>query len=104
MKEPRLREKVYYDPENLDRDKVLKAEDRSQYLWCLHCERTYRRGEYRLVRDLQMCPYPDCSGDTVIDGWDWAKVREELPQYPEVPEHNVVYPLYPERSNSGGGQ
>lgn len=42
----------------------------SDFIWCLHCERTYRRGQYRLVNGFEMCPYPDCDGTTVLDGWE----------------------------------
>ena len=78
----------------LHRDRIFGGGERSDYLWCLHCERAYRRGEYRLVHGLQMCPYEDCDGDTVMDGWDWAQIRDGHPEYPEVPEMGKVYPLY----------
>jgi len=78
----------------LHRDEAFDEEKLSDYLWCLHCERTYKRGEFRLVNGLQMCPYEGCDGDTVLDAWDWAKVREMHPEYPEVPERGKVYPLY----------
>ena len=74
-----------------------KEDRRSDFLWCLHCERTYNRGQYREVNGFQMCPYPDCNGDTVIDAWDWEKVREDREdstKYPIVPKDGVVYPLY----------
>jgi len=90
---------------------------KSGYLWCLHCERAYKYGEFRnessrwsekdieewargedekvmLREDFQMCPYPDCSGSTVLDGWNWEDIRERHPEFPEIPEHGVVYPLY----------
>lgn len=78
----------------LHRDEIFEEEIRSDYLWCLHCQRAYRRGQYRLVRGLQMCPYEDCNGDTVLDAWDWAQIRDAHPEYPEIPEPGVVYPLY----------
>jgi len=64
------------------------------FLWCLHCERTYRRGECREIDGLQMCPYEGCDGDTVFDGWAWGTVREDHPDYPAIPIPGVVYPLY----------
>lgn len=70
-------------------------EAQSDYQWCLHCERAYKRGEHRLVGDIEMCPYEKCSGDTFMDGWDWDQFREQLPQYPEIPEEGVKYPQYP---------
>jgi hypothetical protein len=67
----------------------------SGFLWCLHCERAYEEGKWRDVKGMQMCPYADCNGDAVIDAWDWQKVREANPEYPQRPEAGTVYPLYP---------
>ena len=78
----------------LDRDKVFKEDIKSDYLWCLHCERAYKRGMYRVVRGLQLCPYDDCDGDTVTDAWDWQKICDGHPDYPEIPEEGEVYLLY----------
>jgi hypothetical protein len=75
------------------------------YLWCLHCNRVYKNGEFRLVEEVipeyhdfggeklktQMCPYAGCNGDTVLDGWNWSTIRERHPDYPEIPERNKVY-------------
>lgn len=67
------------------------------WVWCLHCERCYQVGEFRLEEDFyQMCPYEGCDGSTVLDGWPWEHVRvgcDHL-EYPEEPERGVVYPLY----------
>jgi hypothetical protein len=79
-----------------DRDKVFSDEHRSPFLWCLHCERTYERDQWRNVNGLQMCFYADCNGDAVIDAWDWATMRDYHPQYPETPEPGKVYPAYPD--------
>jgi len=68
------------------------------WLWCLHCERAYRAEEYREIGDLQMCPYEDCDGDTVLDAWPWKQVRGANPSYPREPERGKVYPLYPEKT------
>lgn len=77
---------------------IPKSEQRSDYLWCLHCERAYKYGEYREVEQygeiLQMCPYEGCDGDTVLDAWDWAKIRDANPTYPGTPEKGKVYPQY----------
>ena len=76
------------------------------WVWCLHCERCYQVGEYRAVKpdrqmrnagfteDLQMCPYPDCDGDTVFDAFPWEGIRGLHPDYPEIPERGKVYPQY----------
>jgi hypothetical protein len=82
--------------ESSDREKVFGAETGSPFLWCLHCERTYERGKWRNVGNLQMCPYIDCGGDAVIDAWDWATMRRNHPSYPEQPEPGKAYPLYPD--------
>ena len=73
----------------------------SGFLWCLHCERTYRYGEYRKLPSglpngfvYQMCPYAGCDGDTFKDAWDWDVIREDHPDYPESPDKNVTYPMY----------
>lgn len=77
-----------------DREMILDEEIRSDYLWCLHCWRTYKRGEYRVEGSLQMCPYEGCGGDTVIDAWDWADIRDAHPEYPEKPEQGESYDPY----------
>ena len=71
----------------------LGPEERSDFLWCLHCYRAYRWGEYRLINGLQMCPYDGCNGDTFIDGWTWDFVRKGNPKYPKVPMLGHVYEL-----------
>ena len=78
----------------LHRDDIFDEEKRPEFLWCLHCERAYRNGEFRLAGGLQMCPYEGCDGDTVVDGWGWDQIREKHPEYPEIPEKGKVYPLY----------
>jgi len=64
------------------------------FRWCLHCERTYKRGEFRFVDGGEFCPYEDCDGHIFVDGWPWVKVRKANPQYPEIPEPGKVYSLY----------
>ena len=91
----------------LDRELLTEEKPRSGYLWCLHCERTYKYGKFRLVKvkpfivnhvryepDYQMCPYEDCDGDTVLDAWNWDDIRKEHPEYPKIPKHGVKYPMY----------
>lgn len=64
------------------------------WVWCLHCERCYQVGEYRAINDLQMCPYPDCDGDTVLDAWKWSRIKRIHKAYPDMPKRGKVYPLY----------
>jgi hypothetical protein len=80
------------------------------WIWCLHCERCYQVGEFRAVKpdrymvkmgftgDIEMCPYSDCNGDTLMDSWDWQAIREMHPEYPEVPERGKVYPMYSKKN------
>lgn len=76
---------------------LMVPNPRRAWLWCLHCERAYPLGSYRVVGDLQLCPYAECDGDTALDLWPWGAVRVENPQYPIRPELGVVYPLYSQK-------
>ena len=106
----------------MDRAEILEnGVPESGYLWCSHCGRAYPYGSYRLEsvgrskegiefvkycgvfsedeveecvgQRIQVCPYSDCDGDTVIDAWNWEDIRSRHPEYPEVPEYGCVYPL-----------
>jgi hypothetical protein len=78
----------------LDREKIFGESARAEYLWCLHCERAYKYGKFRLLGGLQMCPYEGCAGDTVLDACPWDEIRAEHEDYPDVPEWGVYYPMY----------
>ena len=82
-------------PTMLFGDDVHNVDTNTLFVWCLHCERTYRRGECRVIGGLQMCPYEHCDGDTVFDGWEWFTIRRGNPQYPVIPEPGKCYPMYP---------
>lgn len=84
-----------------------EGKEKSLYVWCLHCERTYLHGQFRKVKgekfvvnhvkydtSYEGCVYEDCNGSAVLDAWDWNYVRENHEDYPEVPEKDKVYPLY----------
>ncbi|MHA1939736.1 MAG: response regulator transcription factor [Candidatus Thorarchaeota archaeon] len=90
-----------------DREQAFGNKPKGKYMWCLHCERTYEYGQFRVIRqrpftvdhiryepEYEMCPYEDCDGDAVMDAWDWRDVREEHPEYPEIPEVGKRYALY----------
>jgi len=101
-----------------DREKSF-GPDRDDWYWCLHCERVYRADEFRRevtprffhrsretgkVRsiggdELQMCPYKDCDGDTVMDAIPWSEIVGRNNGYPSVPQRGVVYPLYSSRAD-----
>ena len=80
-----------------DREKMF-GRDYDVWFWCLHCERVYRADEFRIEvvagTELQMCPYADCDGNTVIDAWEWSRLSV-MNGYPLVPVKGVVYPMYP---------
>ena len=78
---------------------IHNQDKNSVYLWCMHCERTYRRGECREIKGLQMCPHEGCDGDTFMDAWPWGSIREGHPDYPVIPQENVRYPMYSEKEN-----
>ena len=69
--------------------------NQNSFMWCLHCGRCYRFGEHREVvigraggkhAILDMCPYPDCDGDTMFDAFPWWGKSD--------PERGVVYDQY----------
>ena len=75
---------------------------RLSWSWCTRCQRTYVSGTCRVVRfeadalhphpaTLYLCPYVDCRGSTKRDAWLWATLQLEHPEYPAIPERNVVY-------------
>jgi len=64
------------------------------WIWCLHCERCYKAGEFDERDELQMCPYGDCDGDTMFDAFPWEKIRSGHPEYPKTPERGKNYPMY----------
>lgn len=65
-----------------------------EWVWCLHCERFYKVGEYREVvvgkrkkEVYQLCPYPDCDGtplDVFKRNIDYEPVRGKV--YPMLEE------------------
>ena len=81
------------------------------FLWCLHCERTFRKGTERTFYDAEVgsevsrCHYERCDGSALTgsdigDFWEWERVRvpqEDDPNretYPDIPIHGKVYTLY----------
>lgn len=74
--------------------RIHAPKSESGWLWCLHCMRAFRYGEFRPEGKLQMCPYEGCDGGTGIDAWCWDDHQPSMPHWPKVPERNVRYPLY----------
>jgi hypothetical protein len=82
---------------------------KGDWLWCLHCNRTYQAGDYSLdpterplkikgdlFSPMQYCPLPDCGGDACSDAMRWEDIREQVKEknWPEIPESNVIYDPY----------
>lgn len=85
----------------------VNSEDKyDNWVWCLHCERCYKIGEFKTIApdktlkragitsDLQICPYEDCDGDAVFDTRLWKEIREIHPEYPIEPIKGINYPIY----------
>lgn len=85
-----------YAPEALERDRLFDCPVAADaHFYCIHCERAYERGYFRMVRSLQMCPYEGCDGDAVIDAWLWTDIADDQnPGYPATPELGKVYPMH----------
>jgi hypothetical protein len=73
-----------------------------EWTWCAQCQRADVLGSYRLIyfiantlhrnpAMLRLCPYSDCGANVNHDGWRWATLRFEHPEYPVTPQRNVVY-------------
>jgi len=75
------------DPEKIDLIQIFNGWNVGDWVWCLHCERVYKVGEFRLDKrdDTQLCPYDDCNGSP-LDANHWMHDFE--------PERNKIYPMY----------
>lgn len=74
------------------------------YVLCILCGKAARSEDYKEgetqkviinhveyeVDTLPKCPTEGCRGD-IGDTLDWDEVRKHHPEYPEIPEHGVVY-------------
>jgi len=75
------------------------------YVLCWKCKRAYATDDYRTRSfepividhviieppDEMACAYEDCKGKYPEDVIGWSRVREDHPEYPEIPEQGVVY-------------
>ena len=91
----RRRKEQPEDPKHREMIMERLMEFKSPYVWCLHCERVYRREEVRWdpKQGIYLCAYEDCAGDAYLDAWSYAERREEL-GWPVEPERGVVYSPY----------
>jgi hypothetical protein len=73
-----------------------------EWTWCARCQRADTLGSYRLIHfianglhphpaALLLCSYSDCGANVNRDGWHWATIRLEHPEFPLTPERNVIY-------------
>jgi hypothetical protein len=60
------------DPKKIELCQI-KGFSPGAWVWCLHCWRCYKVGEFRFVKkyELQLCPYQDCDGSP-LDAFLWA--------------------------------
>ena len=74
-------------------------ETHGEFTWCLHCERASETEEW--VNNEWECPHDGCNG-SALDAFPWEAdtwPRRQHPEYPEVPQEGVYYPLYGEKKN-----
>lgn len=64
------------------------------YLWCLVCERAFRRSQQRVVGGHRLCPHAPCEGGLLFEPWGWSLVRGSNASYPEIPLEDVPYPFF----------
>jgi hypothetical protein len=65
-------------------------------VWCMSCERAYKRHEYVLDNGVRRCPY-ECGASVEASQWDWSDLRMNHAHYPAKPEPGRVYHFFPAR-------
>lgn len=73
---------------------VHSVESEADFLWCVLCERTFRRRWLRGARDRVLCPYAPCEGGKLFEPWEWSRVREVNQGYPPLPVEGEAYPFF----------
>jgi hypothetical protein len=72
------------------------------WCWCARCHRAYLIGTGRVIQfraeglhphpaTWTLCSYSDCNASATREGWRWATIRHEHPEYPARPERDVIY-------------
>jgi hypothetical protein len=61
-----------------------------EWVWCLHCQRVYRRGAWEL--NHLWCPRPGCDGGP-LHAVPWEALRAHKPDLPRKPPDGALYPL-----------
>jgi len=76
-----LAEDAVWDPDGAELLDFSASKEEGDWVWCASCRRAYEAGWYRPKGSKQMCPYPDCPGDAVLD--PMAYRLDEKPEYGE---------------------
>ena len=75
-----------------------------KYVLCIMCGKAALTDDYKEARVekvkinhveyempiLPKCPTEGCRGD-ILETLDWEELRKHHPEYPEIPEHGIVY-------------
>ena len=90
----------------IGKDISLRELSADDYVLCWVCKRAYIKGEAAeieqepfIVNHVKyypppklVCPYEGCNA-AMNDTWVWTEIKELHPEYPEIPEEGVVYPV-----------
>ena len=80
------------NPRHVDLPSLRAVEPGDEFLWCVLCERAFRKHRYRLDGGPALCPYDGCDGGRLFEPWAWSRVRGANPDYPSLPLEDVAYP------------
>ena len=76
------------------------------YFVCMYCGRAFNWSDIVMIPEEAFtvnhvryeppewpkCPYEDCNGNAT-DSYSWEQVRNYYPEYPDVPEKDVMYSI-----------
>lgn len=68
-----------WDPDGAEVLDFSMDKEEGDWVYCAVCMRLYEVGWYREEGDKQMCPYPGCGGDAVLDPMEYR--LDEEPRY-----------------------
>jgi hypothetical protein len=69
-------------------------ESECDFLWCVVCEHAFHRQRFRRDGSQLRCPDPQCEGGLLFEPWEWSRVRQANPDYPEAPLDDAAYPFF----------
>ena len=73
---------------------LLAGDSEGDYLWCVVCEHAFHRQRFRRDGAQLRCPEPQCEGGLMFEPWEWSRVRQANPDYPEAPLPDAAYPFF----------